>query len=508
MRSNLTPQNMKAVILAAGKGARLNSITQKKPKCLINIGGESILERQINAYSNAGIKDIIIVGGYKIKMIKDCCKKFSNLNINIIENIDYESTNNMYSLYLAKDKLEGYNFILSNGDVVCDQIIFRHAVENNGKSLVFYDSSNFDEEELKLKIKDKQAFSIEPKGPTTPDLCNGSTVGVFTFNKEASRYLFENINETIIEKNKKNEWFEYSVNIIFKQAKFLPFDIKDYNWVEIDNIDDVIKADKMFYLKKSLDCRKVFIFDLDGTIYLGDNLIPGVKEFIHHLQFNKKFIYYLSNNSSKSKLHYVQKLRSMGIDVDEENIILSTDGAIHYLLKEDIKDIFIVGTESMRKTFENFGFNIYSTNPKFVVLGYDTELTYSKLRQAALFLQNGAELIATHCDKVCPTPDGPIPDIGSMMALFEVATGKIPIKIFGKPNPEMISPILENHDVNLNEVIIIGDRIYTDMELAKRVGCDFVCVLSGETCREDIEDIIDHPEIVVRNVGDLIEFFA
>lgn len=237
---------------------------------------------------------------------------------------------------------------------------------------------------------------------------------------------------------------------------------------------------------------------------MGDKSINGAKEFIAKLKAMNKYVYFLSNNSSKSKLNYVKKLNSMGIKASEEEIILSTDGVIEFLLKEGIKDIFIVGTESMKQAFENAGFNITSNNPRYVVLGYDTELTYSKIRQAALLLQKGIDLIATHCDMVCPTPEGPIPDIGSMLALFQTATGKRPIEIFGKPNSEMVSHIIEHHRTRIEETVVIGDRLYTDMKLARNVGCDFICVLSGETHREN--STIDQPYLIVKNIGELMDF--
>lgn len=250
--------------------------------------------------------------------------------------------------------------------------------------------------------------------------------------------------------------------------------------------------------------KKVIFLDLDGTVYKGNNLISGAQQFLEYLNSKGIIYYFLSNNSSRSKIDYVKKLSNLGIQTTEERIILSTDGVIEFLLKEKVKNVYVLGTESMKEMFIKAGVNVDSLNPEYIILGFDTELTYEKLKTASIFLQNGVKLIATHCDIVCPTPEGFIPDVGSMLALFEKATNIKPVMIFGKPNTEMISHIIDKHKVSPKEVAIIGDRIYTDMELANRIGCDFICVLSGETRREQIEELDKPPALVVKNIGNIL----
>jgi HAD superfamily hydrolase (TIGR01450 family) len=249
--------------------------------------------------------------------------------------------------------------------------------------------------------------------------------------------------------------------------------------------------------------KKVAFLDLDGTIYMGDALISGAKEFLEYLKESGIIFYFLSNNSSRSKADYVAKLSNLGITTDEEGIILSTDGVIAFLQQKQIKDVYVVGTKSMKEMFLKAGLETDSQSPSYVVLGFDTELTYEKLKTAALLMQDGVELIATHPDLVCPTPEGFIPDTGSMLALLEKATHQKPTKIFGKPNPEMIAHILKKHNVSPQQVVMIGDRLYTDMELARRIPCDFILVLSGETQKEDLEKIEAPPDFVAESVGDL-----
>lgn len=250
--------------------------------------------------------------------------------------------------------------------------------------------------------------------------------------------------------------------------------------------------------------KKVVFLDLDGTIYLGDALIRGAREFLDYLKDRGIFFYFLSNNSSRSKSDYVKKLADLGIATSEEGIILSTDGVIEFLLEKKTSNVYVVGTKSMREMFIRAGFDVDSRSPNYIILGFDTELTYEKLKTAALFIQNGVELIVTHPDLVCPTPEGFIPDTGSILALFEKATNTKPVKIFGKPNPEMVAHVLKKHRAVPQQAVMIGDRIYTDMELARRVSCDFVLVLSGETTKEDLVRIKERPTLVVKSVAALI----
>lgn len=249
---------------------------------------------------------------------------------------------------------------------------------------------------------------------------------------------------------------------------------------------------------------KVVFLDLDGTVYLGGNLLPGAREFLLFLDEKNINYYFLSNNSSSSKQDYVRKISRLGISVTTEKIILSTDGVIEFLREQQRPESFVIGTESMREMFAAAGLIVESQNPEYVVLGYDTELNYDKLSKGALYLQQGADLLATHPDLVCPTPAGPIPDVGAMLALFEKATGIKPARIFGKPNPEMISHVLERHQSEPEAAVMIGDRLYTDMELARRTGCGSLLVLSGETQPEDLKNSRWQPDLVAKNLGSVL----
>jgi HAD superfamily hydrolase (TIGR01450 family) len=493
---------MKAVILAAGVGSRLRPITAKKPKCLVTVAGRPILDYQIRAYIAAGIEDIIIVAGYESTKVKEYCRHIKDVNIKIIENEDYENTNNMYSLYLTKHDIQGKKFLLSNGDVVFDARIAYELLHNRENDLIAADIGTFLEESMKITLGPR-GYITDISKKINKESAFGTSIDLYKFSEQSSRLFFRHMEKIIEEDKNLKDWTEVALQELLNQGslKMKPFDIGQKHWVEIDNYDDLALADRLFAkFDTALREKKIIFIDLDGTVYLEDQPIEGARDFVHKLSEQGINFYFLSNNSSRSKGEYVQKLASMGIEVPQEKIVLSTDGLTNFLQEHKVKEVFVVGTKSMEAYIATAGINTRSIHPEYVVLGYDTELTYAKVRQAAIYLNRGADLLATHRDLVCPTPEGPIPDIGSILAMVETATGKKPVKIFGKPDSLMVEHILRQHGVRGDETVFVGDRIYTDMELASRVGGSFILVLSGETKRHDIEDIDKIPDLVVQDI--------
>lgn len=253
-----------------------------------------------------------------------------------------------------------------------------------------------------------------------------------------------------------------------------------------------------------VDAIRLFLLDLDGTIYLGDRLIDGAADFLAELRRRGVDHRFLTNNSSKSRADYAAKLRRLGVPADPRQILLSTDGVLAFLTERDVRDVYLVGTESMAEMFRASGIDTRSSDPRYVVLGYDTELTYEKIAAAAVYLHRGAELLASHPDRVCPSPDGPLPDVGAMLAMFETATGVRPAKVFGKPNAEMISHVLAETGCPPDRAAMVGDRLYTDMAVARNAGCRFILTLTGETKPGDLSGADGQPDRIVENVGQIL----
>lgn len=252
-----------------------------------------------------------------------------------------------------------------------------------------------------------------------------------------------------------------------------------------------------------------FLLDLDGTFYLGDQLFPWSLSFVETCRrFSKHFIF-VTNNSSQNGAYYVRKLRSMGVEITDEQVFTAGQATIFYLKKYDYpKKIYLLGTPALEQEFTEEGFMLTKKDPEAVVLGFDLTLTYEKLERACGFIRQGLPFIATHPDLNCPTPQGPIPDCGSMIALITASTGVKP-KIIGKPYPEMIEALRARYGLeNPEKVAMVGDRLYTDIAMGNAAGITSILVLSGETKLEDAAGSIDQPDIIVENLGELTKGFA
>lgn len=252
--------------------------------------------------------------------------------------------------------------------------------------------------------------------------------------------------------------------------------------------------------------------DMDGTIYCGSTLFAFTLKTFE--QFDKLGIghTFLTNNSSKSVEDYIDKLKKMGIPAHKENMFTSTMATLDYLrLKHaNAKKLFVFGTESLRKEFQQEGFTIVRENdnvePELVIVGFDTTLTYERMCKAAWWIKRGKPFIATHPDWVCPT-DQPtvLVDCGSVCAALTAATGIKPQAVLGKPDPRMLTGILKRHNLKPDELAMVGDRIYTDMVMAEKAGAFGVLVLSGEATLKDVENSKISIPLVVKNISELAE---
>ena len=257
-------------------------------------------------------------------------------------------------------------------------------------------------------------------------------------------------------------------------------------------------------LSKSLDRIEAIFLDLDGTIYLGGEPIEGALDFLERLDQRGIRRFFLSNNSSKSVSQYLEKLTSMGIPANERDILLSTHDLLSWLKKEGVTETYLVGTEGMREMLEEDGIRTRSLSPQYVVLGYDTEINYEKLSTASIHLHSGVPMVASHPDIVCPSPDGGLPDTGAYIDLFEATTGVRPIHICGKPNPGMILHKIEELGLQPDNCAMVGDRLYTDIEMAERSGVHGILVLSGEATMSDASVASQKPSLVVDSVASLL----
>lgn len=254
-----------------------------------------------------------------------------------------------------------------------------------------------------------------------------------------------------------------------------------------------------------MDLRSIrfFLLDMDGTVYLGPRAIPGAPEFIAYLRETGRRFLFFTNNPSGDAAKYAEKLAGMGIAATRDDILTSGEATARYLRRDTShRRIYAVGTPSFEHELQAAGLELTESAPEAVVLAFDTTLTYAKLERACLLLREGLPYFATNPDKVCPTEYGYIPDCGAIAALLEAATGRVP-KYIGKPSPEMVRMGLEKLGATPGETAMVGDRLYTDMEMALQSGITAIAVLSGETHREDLRKATQHPHFVFESVREL-----
>lgn len=258
-------------------------------------------------------------------------------------------------------------------------------------------------------------------------------------------------------------------------------------------------------MNEDLEKVEAIFLDLDGTIYLGDNLIPGALDFLSRVEKRGIKRFFLSNNSSKSVDQYLQKLQNLGIPCKKDEILLSTHDLLSWLQSKRVTKTWAIATKGMCDMMENQGISTRDENPEFVVLGYDTEINYEKISTASIHMHKGVPLVASHPDIVCPSPNGDLPDVGAYLAMLKATTGVAPLHITGKPNPGMILHKIEELGLEPSSCAMVGDRLYTDMEMAIQAGCVSVLVLSGEATLDSLKDSGKNVDLVIQSVNDLLQ---
>ena len=243
---------------------------------------------------------------------------------------------------------------------------------------------------------------------------------------------------------------------------------------------------------KTLSEKRLWLLDMDGTLYLGDRLFSGVHRFLQTIRDSGGCYLYLTNNSSRGTDSYIQRLKSFGIAAGPEDFLTSADAAVDLLKKEQPgKQGFVVGTASLMDQLEDAGLKVSGEdwqNADYLLIGFDRELTFRKLEDTCRLLAAKPDIpyYATNPDWVCPTEFGSVPDCGSICEMIRRATGKSP-RFIGKPETAMIDLAMKRMGVSRDETVVIGDRIYTDIASGVNDGVDSIFVLSGEGTVADIE---------------------
>ena len=257
-----------------------------------------------------------------------------------------------------------------------------------------------------------------------------------------------------------------------------------------------------------LASKKLFLFDMDGTLYLGDRLFDFTKPLLREIRrIGGKYLF-MTNNSSKSVADYIKKLEKLGISSTREDFITSSQATAYYLHKHHQgQRLYVCGTESLKEELRGEGFEVTEKveDTDCIVMGFDTELTFQKLHDVSyLLLTRELPYIATNPDLVCPTEFGSVPDCGSVCGMIFNATGKRPV-VIGKPSPLMPQLAMDRLGYSKEETCVIGDRIYTDVKSGLNAGITGILVMSGETTPEILAQSEDKPHLVLESAKEILE---
>ena len=252
--------------------------------------------------------------------------------------------------------------------------------------------------------------------------------------------------------------------------------------------------------------KRLFLLDMDGTIYIDEHLFDGVVEFLDYIRAIGGHYLFLTNNSSQGVEGYLDKLYRLGVPATRDNFLTSVDAAIACLQKEyPNQKCYVQGTRSFYAQLQNAGIPVTDTpdsDVDILLSGFDRELTFQKLEDSCILLNRGVKWLATNPDWVCPTWYGSVPDCGSVCRMLTTATGRKP-RFIGKPQPEMVRLAMRKTGFAPEETVVIGDRIYTDIACGVNAGITSILVFSGETTRDDLAQSAIKPTFSCDSITDL-----
>lgn len=258
-------------------------------------------------------------------------------------------------------------------------------------------------------------------------------------------------------------------------------------------------------MTKDIKNVELFLFDLDGTVYIGDNEIEGSFEAVNELRKMGKRICFFTNNSSRMHTDYIARLNNLGLRVYSDEIYTSGQVTCEYILDHFRgSKVYLLGNERLRSEFLLYGIELTDTDPDIAVLGFDTTLTYDRLYQFCKFIKKGIPYIATHPDFNCPAEDCPMPDVGAFIEAIRLTTDRVPEYIMGKPHSIAGDRISKRYNLPPSQIAMVGDRLYTDIAFGKNCGFVSILVLSGETTKEMADKSEIKPDVMLDKVKDII----
>ncbi len=253
---------------------------------------------------------------------------------------------------------------------------------------------------------------------------------------------------------------------------------------------------------------KLFLLDMDGIIYIDNDLFDGTIDFLNYVREIGGRYMFMTNNSSKSVDKYIEKLASLGISATEDDFLTSTNAIIPVLKEAGYKKVYAFGTNSFKEQLRDADIPItdkLEDDIDCLCMGFDTELCFQKLEDACILLNRGIDYIATNPDWVCPTRYGSVPDCGSISQILQTATGRLP-RFIGKPQPEMAYLAMKKTGYSKDETAVMGDRLYTDIACGVNADISTIFVLSGEGTMDDVKKSDTKPQYIFKNIKEIYNY--
>lgn len=496
-----------AVILAAGIGSRIESETLVRPKTLVEVNNSSILENQIDLYIGLGAEKIIIVAGYlKDQITKRLADKNFSTQIVVLENRDYRDTNNMYSLYLALKNIDSGPFLFSNGDVVYSKKLFdKIFINENSSSFIVADRNFVSNESMRIAVgEDGKTVTSISKNISKDNFFATSCDLVFICRSDFGKF-YEIIEDFISNKGERNLWAEVAIDRLVVERNLGILDITGTSWVEIDTGFDLNLARQRFVdIELLLKDTEIVVLDLDGTITMDGEFIPGAIDFIRFC-LESKVLYFCTNNSAFEPDAFIANIKRFDLDILSSQVLCSTTYTLGFLRSKDYKRIGILGSVELKTAIELEGFKTVEKNADLYIIGFSRKIEYSEILEVCIAVSRGIPYVLTNPDLSYPSRLGPIPDAGGLGTLIESVTGIKPIEIFGKPSRNVIGQVLWEHsNVSADKILVVGDRIQTDIRMANNSGTKSVLLLTGATTHKIINMQAVECTAILDSIADLL----
>ena len=466
------------IVLCGGLGSRLETITQDKPKCAVNVAGASILHRLVAQLSHASADaHIVVVTGYRAADVETHLAELTLPRVRTVHNPQYESTNNMFSLSRAfGSEIADKPVLVMNGDLVYDVELVRNMLldRNDAPDLaILTDLGTWDAESMKVSASGDGTLSGIRKTFSAEESV-GRSCDLYRFTASAFA-RFKGVVHTHLDAGNVKDWTEVAIEKFMGSNCVRPVPTRGKSWVEIDNADDLALAWSTFGAQLPTAIRRVYC-DIDGTTHVGSSPIPGAVEMLRSVAALDVDVRMITNNSSRVPADFSS----------EFPIYSSLDATCDALKHWDVaKPLYVLGSPPVCRYLIEKG--VPTTRRVSAAAGvlvtFDMTLDRAGLDAAcAILARSPSVLMATHKDTYCPTPEGPIVDCGAITAMLERVTGKHCCRTFGKPSRCFIP---EEHCNS--STLVIGDRLGTDGALASATDTSFALVLTGETTIVDVE---------------------